>query len=34
MISTDEDRPFGRLYVAVSPTFLPLMASPSGDLGE
>src|SRR5215472_6811312 len=34
MISTVDDRPFGSVYVAVSPTFLPLIALPRGDLGE
>src|SRR5215469_7811073 len=34
MISTVDDRPFGSVYVAVSPTFLPLIALPRGDFGE
>jgi hypothetical protein len=34
MISTVVDRPLGSEYVAESPTFLPVIAAPSGDLGE
>jgi len=33
MISTVSVRPLGLLKVAVSPTFLPEIAAPSGDLG-
>jgi hypothetical protein len=34
MTSTLVERPFGSVNVAFSPTFLPLIAVPSGDFGE